>query len=113
MTKAKKELNDIKIKYETSNNKIKEISDEELKQVTGGETSNTASKYSCWAEDAATNVTVNDHITRKSDNDMFVCDGYVNAENQTLWIFHNLDDPNEKLLFAADGVNCIIHGFKR
>ena len=93
--------------------KIQELSDEELEKVTGGKIGDTYSEYSCWAEGAATNVTVNDHITRNSDNAMFVCDGYVSANNQTIWTFYNLDKPNERLLFAADSVNYIINGFRR
>ena len=92
---------------------VKELKDEELEKITGGKIGDTASNYSCWAEEAATPVTVNDHITRKSDNNMFKCDGYVNANNQTLWTFYNLDKPNERILFAADSVNYIIHGFRR
>lgn len=92
---------------------IKELKEEELEKVTGGKIGDTASKYSCWAEGAATNVTVGDHITRKVDNKMFECDGYVNGSNQTIWTFYNLDNPNEHLLFAADSVNYIIYGFKR
>ena len=92
---------------------VKELKDEELEKITGGKIGDTASNYSCWAEEAATPVTVNDHITRKSDNNMFECDGYVNANNQTLWTFHNLDKPNERIMFAADSVNYIIHGFRR
>ena len=34
--KTKEELNQIKIEYEVLNNKLKELKDEELKQVTGG-----------------------------------------------------------------------------
>ena len=91
----------------------RELTDEELMEVTGGEIGDTAAKYSCWAEGASTPVTVKDHITRKSDSVMFECDGYANASNQTLWTFFNLDKPNEKLMFAADSVNNIIYGFKR
>lgn len=92
---------------------IKELKDEELEKVAGGDIGDTAPKYSCRAEDSGSDVTVMDHIRRKSDNVMFECDGYANGSNQTIWTFYNLDKPNEKLLFTADSVNKIIYGFKR
>lgn len=36
MTKTKKELNDLKTEYEALNNKLKELTEDELKEVTGG-----------------------------------------------------------------------------
>ena len=36
MAKTKEELNQLKIEYEALNNKLKELTDEELKQITGG-----------------------------------------------------------------------------
>ena len=36
MAKTQEELNQLKNEYETLNNKLKELTDEELKQVTGG-----------------------------------------------------------------------------
>ena len=39
MAKTKEELNELKIEYESLNEKLKELSDDELKQVTGGITS--------------------------------------------------------------------------
>lgn len=36
MTKTQEELNKLKLEYETLNNKLKELSEVELKQVTGG-----------------------------------------------------------------------------
>ena len=39
MTKTEEELNELKIEYESLNEKLKELSDDELKQVTGGNTS--------------------------------------------------------------------------
>ena len=38
MAKTKEELNELKIEYESLNEKLKELSDDELKQVTGGNT---------------------------------------------------------------------------
>ena len=37
MAKTKEELNQLKAEYETLNNKLKELTDDELIQVTGGE----------------------------------------------------------------------------
>ena len=39
MAKTKEELNELKIEYESLNEKLKELSDDELKQVTGVNTS--------------------------------------------------------------------------
>ena len=36
MTKTQEELNELKKEYETLNSKLKELSEDELKQVTGG-----------------------------------------------------------------------------
>ena len=36
MAKTQEELNQLKVEYETLNNKLKELSDDELKLVTGG-----------------------------------------------------------------------------
>ena len=36
MTKTQEELNDLKQEYETLNNKLKELNEDELKFVTGG-----------------------------------------------------------------------------
>ena len=36
MSKTQEELNQLKIEYETLNNKLKELSEDELKQVSGG-----------------------------------------------------------------------------
>ena len=37
MAKTKEELNNLKIEYETLNSKLKELTEEELKLVTGGD----------------------------------------------------------------------------
>ena len=46
MPKTQEELNQLKTEYETYNNKLRELSDDELKQVTGGYTVNEDGTYS-------------------------------------------------------------------
>ena len=96
-----------------SNHERIELKDSELEKVGGGAEISGA-RYNCRAENAGTDVTVNDFVYRMSDNHMFKCDGYVNAANQTLWTFYCYEiDSNERIIFAADSTHNIMYGFRR
>ena len=83
MAKTQEELTQLKTEYETLNNKLKELSDDELKQVTGGYTVNEDGTYSFkMGEKYITTLRLIDHTTLYDvayDQPNVSKDSYVNC----------------------------------
>ena len=83
MPKTKEELSTLKQEYESLNNKLKELTNEELKQVTGGYTVNEDGTYSFkMGEKYITTLGLIDHTTLYDvayDQPNVSKDSYVNC----------------------------------
>lgn len=106
MPKTKEELTQLKNEYESVTSKLKELTEDELKLVTGGGFSG---DFSNFEHPNVVLYSVNGHalfwgssIERLSDGKHFRCTGYENNnDGTTSWVFINDGGSFEQFVFVA------------
>ena len=116
--KTKAELNALKQEYETLNNKLRELTEEELMQVTGGGYHGEMADYLIDPPNKSF-YTVEQHliivglvVRRVVDRKQFRCVGYENNNDKsTSWVFHNISGTEENIICCAHKYDEILSEF--